>query len=132
MKKIWLAMMMLSAMACMGMQGNLASRYPVQKISVTVNVPDSGWRIRILEVHRVKEELWVVSELYRLEGKSSQVVSRIEDQVEIPAPSLPVVHYIIGKTWGWSAKTDVNRYIHSRKEIAEKFSQGECIYQKKE
>ncbi|MBA4366176.1 MAG: hypothetical protein C0403_00855 [Desulfobacterium sp.] len=132
MKKIWLVIMLFSAMACMGMQGNSASRYPVQKISVTVNVPDSGWRVRILEVHRVNEELWVVSELYRLEGKSSQVVSSIEDLVEIPAPTLPVVHFIIGKTWGWSAKTDSNHYIRSRKEIADKLSKGECIYPKRD
>ncbi len=130
MKKVWLVMMLLSAMACMGMQENSASRFSVQKISVTVDVPDSGWRVRILEVHRVKEELWVFSDMYRLEGKSSQVISKAEDQVEIPAPPLPIVHFITGKTWGWTGKKDSNRYIRSRLEMDDKISQGECLYHK--
>ena len=132
MKKGLLVLMLLSAVACMGMKENQAAVFPSQKITVAVTVPDSGWRVRIMEVHRVEESLWVFSELAHLKGQSSQVISTVKDSIEIAAPSLPVVHFIIGKTWNWTDKKDSNRYIVSREDIAHDFQKGECLYQKKD
>lgn len=132
MKIVLMIMMLFSASACMGIQENQASAFPIQKITVTLTAPDAGWRVRILEVHRLGKELWVVSEAYRMKGMSSQVISTIEDMVEIAAPPLPVVHFIMGKTWAWSDERDSNRYIDSRDDIPAEFDKGECLFQRRE
>jgi hypothetical protein len=132
MRRIFLIIMLLSATACMGMRENHATESVRQKVSVSVPVPDSGWRVTIQEVNRVGQELWVVSELRHRDGMAAQVISTVTDSVEVSADSLPVIHYVIGKNWPWTAKGDANKYIDSADDIPGEIRTGECLYKKRE
>ncbi len=117
------------SMACMGMQIQSSERDLKKDIAITLQVPDSGWRIRILEVHRVNKELWVISEVYRMKGMAAQVISTVEDTVTVPDSDLPVTHFVLGKTWNWSDNSPVT-FIDSKDDIMKNLKSGECLYQK--
>jgi hypothetical protein len=116
-------------MACMGMQGQSSESDLKQDIAVKLQVPDSGWRIRILEVYRVHNELLVITEVYRMKGMAAQVISTVEDKVTVSAPALPITHFIIGKTWNWSDGSPY-KFIDSKDAINKDLKAGECLYKK--
>jgi hypothetical protein len=113
----------------MGAQLQSAEKDMKQDITVKLQVPDSGWRIRILEIYKVNQELWVISEVYRMKGMAAQVISTVEDTVTVPGSKLPVIHFVIGKTWNWSDDGPV-RFIGSKNEIINSLESGECLYKR--
>ena len=132
MKNVFLIIMLLSATACIGMKENHAGGSSPMRITVSVSVPDAGWRVDIREVNRVGQELWVVSELKHRDGMAAQVISTVTDTVEVAVETLPVVHYVVGKNWSWTGKGDANHYIDTVNDIPEEVSTGECLYKKRE
>ena len=77
--------------------GNLA-------ITVRLDAPDAGWRVKIKSIHRTSENIVVYSQLSRdSDNISAQVISTVADTVKIDLShsDLPVRHYISGKTWDW-------------------------------
>ena len=129
MKKVCLFVMIFCSMACMGMQVQSSETGLKQDITVKLQVPDSGWRIRILEIHKVNKELVVISEVYRMKGMAAQVISTIEDTVMVPASELKVTHFVIGKTWNWSDGSPYT-FIGSKDEIMKDLKSGECLYKR--
>jgi len=129
MKKAYLSILIICLMACMGMPLQSSEMDMKQDITVKLQVPDSGWRIRILEIHKVKQELWVISEVYRMKGMAAQVISTVEDTVTVPVSELPVVHFVVGKKWKWSDGGSIT-FIGSKNEIMENLKSGECLYKR--
>lgn len=130
MKKRMLLSLFLPAMAFLflGCQQNM--KLNERTIGVEVTVPDSAWRVTILEVYRAKDRLLVISSLHRdPEVMAAQVISRATDAVRIPAPDLPVKHYVLGKTFGWAQ--DPHRFIQNREEIEEELKSAKLLYQRK-
>jgi len=116
-------------MACMGMQIQSSETDLKQDITIKLQVPDSGWRIRILEIHKVNKELLVISEVYRMKGMAAQAISTVEDTVAVPVSDLPVTHFIIGKTWNWLDGSPYT-FIGSKDEITKDLKSGECLYER--
>jgi zinc protease len=129
MKKVCLFVLIFCLMACMGMQVQSSETDLKQDVTVKLQVPDSGWRIRILEIHKVNKELWVISEVYRMKGMAAQVISTVEDTVTVPVSDLPVTHFVIGKTWNWSDGSPYT-FIGSKDEIMKNLNAGECLYKR--
>lgn len=72
-------------------------------MALELTVPDPAWKIEIERVYRKGDRLLVVSRVTRdPEAIAAQVISQASDLVRIPAPDLPLEHYVVGKTWGWS------------------------------
>ena len=99
----------------------------VQAISVKVTVPDLGWIINIDEVYKVEGELWVISVLHRPPGMFGQQITTKSDTVKVPCSSLPVKHFVLGKTWGWQNK-EPYVFLNNRDEIAEKLESGKLVF----
>lgn len=129
MKKACLFILIIGLTACMDMQLQSSEMDMKRDITVKLQVPDSAWRIRILEIHQVNRELWVISEVYRMKGMAAQVISTVEDTVTVPVPELPVVHFVVGKTWKWSDDGSIT-FIGSKDEIMKNLKSGECLYKR--
>ncbi len=99
----------------------------VQSISVKLTVPDLGWLINIDEVYKIEGELWVISVLHRPPGIFGQQITTISDTVKVPYPSLPVKHFVLGKTWGWQNE-EPYVFLNNRDEIAEKLESGKLVF----
>ena len=98
-----------------------------QDIFVAVTAPDLGWKIRIMDVYRVGDELWVISQLSRHPGPAGQAITQVTDTIRLAAPALPVRHYILGKTWNWDNK-EPYIFLTSRDDISGKLETGTCLY----
>jgi hypothetical protein len=114
----------LSLLGCAGKQ-------PVREISIQMETPDGGWSISIVEAYRVGDEIWVISELSRASGMAVQAITSVSDRIRLEAPDLPVRHFVIGKTWGWTGEEAVT-YIEDLSEVADRLERGTLLYRRPE
>lgn len=102
----------------------------VKEITVKLSVPDSVWTIAIDEVHKVENELWVISTVSRNPNMmGAQVISTVQDIVKIRAPDLPVKYFVIGKKWGWKNKEPYT-FIKNPGQIGKDLKTGKILYRK--
>ena len=95
-------------------------------IGVSLSAPNPSWSILIESIYMIENELWVISRLSQKPGMVAQVITPISDKVRIQAPSLPVSHFILGKTWGWKGKEPYH-FIASENEINEALSKAQRL-----
>ena len=100
-----------------------------QMIVVKLTVPDAAWTITIDEVHRVENELWVISTVSRSPKMGAQVISTVQSSVTIQAPDIPEKHFILGKTWGWE-NDEPYIFMRDRKQIEKSLESGTRLYEK--
>jgi hypothetical protein len=102
-----------------------------REITVTLTVPDSAWAISIEEVHEVKNEIWVISNVSRdPDVMGAQVISVVRDAVIMVAPDLPVKHFVIGKTWNWKNE-EAYTFIENRNNLDSELISGKRLYKRK-
>lgn len=71
-------------------------------IEVKLTVPDSAWKLQVVEVREVKGELWVLSKVSRAEDAIGlQVITELKQTVPVDPQGRVVRHYVLGKTWNW-------------------------------
>ncbi len=98
------------------------------RITVKLSVPDTTWGITIQEVHKVGNELWVISSVSQNpDTMGAQVISEVQASIIIAVPDLPVKNFIIGKTWAWE-NTEPYTFIIDRKQIETDLNSGERLY----
>ncbi|MCP4107320.1 MAG: hypothetical protein GY749_17550 [Desulfobacteraceae bacterium] len=112
-------------LACTHVQG-ADQMLKKQDISVSVSVPDMGWKIKIQEIWQVEKELWVISVLNRSSDMAAQMMTNVSDSVTAETPSFPVRHYVLGKTWKWKNK-EPYVFLNDRKEIEGKLKKGKRL-----
>lgn len=99
-----------------------------KEVTVKLTVPDSAWTIAINEVHKVGNELWVISTVSRAPDRmGAQVISTVQASLKLAAPDLSTKYFIIGKTWGWKNE-EPYAFIKNLKEIVKKLKTGELLY----
>lgn len=99
------------------------------KVAIRLQVPDGGWRVRITQVYQTKTELLAVSELSRASGMAIQVISTVQDSVEVQAPALRVKHLVLGKTWGWENK-EPHTFLKDKAQLTKQLAGAKQIYQR--
>ncbi len=101
-----------------------------KEITVKLTVPDSAWTLAIDEIHKVREEIWVISRLSRApDAMGLQAISTRQDTVKISAPELPVKHFVTGKTWGWK-NNELYTFIKDLKQIEKDLKPSKLLYKK--
>lgn len=98
-------------------------------LSVRLDTPDSAWRIAIESVFRDGDQLIAISRLSRpADVSAAQVITTVSDSLRIQAdPTLPVKHYILGKTWDWSPPGDYT-FIDSLDALQPNLDAAQQIY----
>ena len=105
-----------------------ASGAEEKEITVELTVPDSAWAVSITEVHKVGNELWVISTVSRdPDAMGAQVISTVQDSLKLAVPDLPVKIYIIGKAWAWE-NTEPYTFIKDLKQIEKELKSGKLLY----
>jgi hypothetical protein len=105
-----------------------ASGAEEKEITVELTVPDSAWAVSINEVHKVGNELWVISTVSRdPDAMGAQVISTVQDSMKLAVPDLPVKNYIIGKAWAWE-NTEPYTFIKDLKQIEKELKSGKLLY----
>jgi len=99
-----------------------------KEITVKLTVPDAAWTIAIDEVHKVGNELWVISTVSQNpEVMGAQVISTVQASLKLTAPDLPMKYFIIGKAWDWVNKEPYT-FIKNLKQIGEELKSGKLLY----
>ncbi|MGB0744709.1 MAG: M16 family metallopeptidase, partial [Opitutales bacterium] len=108
---------------------NAATSAPKDRsVSVRIDTPHPGWKIRIEKIFRAKDSLIVVSRLSESGGIAAQVITAVADKVEMPLDAeIPVRHYVLGKTWNWGGTGDYT-FIDSMDKIGTALNNAELIY----
>ena len=120
-KLIWLLVLLLCS---------IARGADAREIIVELTVPDAAWKITIDEVHRVGNELWVISTVSRdPDIMGAQVISKVKDSLVFEASDLPAKHFVIGKSWEWQNKESY-RFIDDMGEIERELKSGERLYKR--
>jgi len=89
-------------------------------VEVAVTVPDSAWKLEILEAHQTDKAIIVISKVSRdPEAMGAQVITTLSQKLNLITPELPVQHYVLGKTWGWENEDKGVVFIKERKELEE-------------
>lgn len=105
-----------------------AVRADEKEITVRLTVPDAAWTVVIEEVHRVGDELWVISLVSRNpDVMAAQVISTVQDSLKITVPDLPIKIFVIGKTWVWE-NTEPYTFITDLKQIEKALKSGKHLY----
>ena len=103
----------------------------VVDITVELTVPDAAWTIAIDEVHKVGDELWVVSTVSRdPEIMGAQVISTVRASLKLDAPDLPVKHFVMGKSWNWQNQ-EPYVFIRQAVQIQGDLQSGELLYRRR-
>ena len=92
---------MILCAACISTPVNSSDTVSARDIEVKMQVPDTGWKIQINEIHQKGGELWVISSLRRHPGMAGQAISTVSDKIHMNLPDIAVKHFILGKTWNW-------------------------------
>lgn len=115
--------------ACISTPVNSSDIVSARDIEVKLKVPDMGWKIRINEIYKRDEALWVISSLYRHPGMAGQAISTVSDRIHMDLPDRPVKHFILGKTWKWENKEPYT-FINDMDEIAGSLEGGQLLYRR--
>jgi hypothetical protein len=99
-----------------------------KEITVKLTVPDAAWSIAIDEVHRVGNELWIISTVSRKPDLiGAQVISTAQASLKLTAPDLPLRYFVIGKTWNWKNEEPYT-FIENLKQIEKTLKSGKLLY----
>lgn len=134
-QKLTNLVLIVSLLGVVGLSKNLSAtttdkEMPSKFIEVRLSVPDTTWNIKINEIYQVGEELWVISQLSQLsEGMMGlMMISDVHDRIKMDSPSLPIKHYILGKTWGWENSEANTHFINSLDDIKAQLDSGKKLY----
>ena len=58
-----------------------------------------------------------------------QVISTIQDSVQVQAPAAAVKHLVLGKTWGWENK-EPHTFLKDKGQLAKQLTGAKQIYQR--
>lgn len=84
-------------------------------IQVEFDAPATNYLLRIQEVYRLDDELWVISKVSTdpHDEQGGDAITRVSDQITIEADEdLQLVHWIVGKDWNWGDDTKSLRYAN--------------------
>ena len=97
-------------------------------ITVSITVPDTGWRVKVSEVYQVGDELWAIAVLSRDPAViAAQMISTASDTVSVTAPDLPVKVYLLGKSWRWP-NDEPYTFLASLEEIVSSLRGAKKLY----
>jgi hypothetical protein len=99
-----------------------------KEITVKLTVPDAAWAIAIDEVHRVGNELWIISTVSRKPDlMGAQVISTVQASLKLAVPDLPMRYFIVGKTWNWKNE-EPYAFIENLEQIEKALKSGKLLY----
>lgn len=103
-------------------------QYENQTIQLKLMVPDTTWTLAIDEVYQVGHELWVIAGVKQIgQAFGLMMITTLEDQVTVKAPTLPIQYYVVGKTWGWKNEEPYT-FIKSKTEIEPTLKQAKRLF----
>ena len=98
-------------------------------IVVEAEVTGNEHNLEIQEVRASDRRLYVISELDKLETNLGDKKMRVQDQLEINAPDLDVVHIIVGEHAD-NVLNNQYRYVNSMNDLDTKVRDAQVIYSK--
>ena len=89
-----------------------------RKVKVEFDTPATNYGVVIQEVHRVGDQLWVISKVTKKGDFGGAAITRVSDTVTVEASKdLPVVHKVLGKSWNWGKDSKNLTYVKSEKDL---------------
>jgi len=91
--------------------------------------PDGAWELKIEEIRKVRNELWVFAKVERPANALGALMrSAASDQIVERLPDLATKVYVVGKTWNWTNDESVTWL--SKNDASERRRQGERLWRR--
>ncbi|MGB6152952.1 MAG: hypothetical protein WBG48_13300 [Pricia sp.] len=100
-----------------------------RSIVVQAEVTENEHDLSIQEIRAANRRLYVISKLEKLDGDLGDKKMRIQDQVELNAPDLDVVHIIVGERAD-NVLNNQYRYVDSMDALDDDIKNAKMIYSK--
>jgi len=95
--------------------------------SLTVTVPDSGWRLGIERVVELDREVWVLARLHREPGPAAQMIQKIAGAIPVALPEKRLRVFVAGKTWAWRNE-EACEFVASLEEVAQRAGAARVLF----
>ena len=95
--------------------------------SISITVPDAGWRLRIERVVELDAEVWVLAQVRREPGMAAQMISQATAPMPVTLPGKRLRVFVAGKTWVW-ANDEPYEFVASLDEIARRAGPARVLY----
>ena len=95
--------------------------------SLTMTVPDSGWRLGVERVVELDAEVWVLAQLHREPGPAAQMIRKIEAAIPVALPAKRLRVFVAGKTWAWRNE-EAYEFVASLKEVAQRAGAARVLF----
>ena len=99
-----------------------------EKVEIAIDAPATNYRIDIMEIRKVGEELWVFSKVSTVGDIGGDAITRIKDSVLLEKTGLPHKHFVAGKTWRWEEPKTVTYLPEGEGMKGEKWSAGKPVF----
>jgi hypothetical protein len=96
-------------------------------VQIEINAPATNYGIKILEIRKVGEELWVLSKVETYGDGGGATITEISDSVRIGKIDLPQKHFVAGKSWNWADPETVT-YLAGDTITDEKWKTGTVVW----
>ena len=100
-----------------------------RSVVVEAEVSGNEHDLNIQEIRASNRKLYVISKLDKLETSLGDKTMRVQDQVELNAPDLDVVHIIVGERAD-NVLNNQYRYVDSMNDIDSEVKDAKVIYSK--
>lgn len=100
-----------------------------RSIVVEADVSGNEHDLNIQEIRATNRRLYVISKLDKLDTSIGDKTMRVQDQIELNAPDLDVVHIIVGEKAD-NVLNNQHRYVNSMNDLDEQVKNAKIIYTK--
>ena len=113
--------------SCADKGTELPSAVPATRVTLGVETPDAGWRLRVERILERADDVWILARLERPPGPAAQVISQAQTILPIVLPNKPFRVFVVGKTWGWP-NAEPYEFIVSADEMPRHAGGGRMLY----
>jgi len=113
---------------------SLSAQAEERKVKVQFDTPATNYGVQIQRVYEVEDTLWVVSKVLKHGDFGGAAITRVSDEVTVDADAeVPIVHKVIGKSWGWGDDSKTLQYVKSADALEKslKDASAKLIWQRK-
>ncbi len=104
-----------------------ATSIPPMPTTITVKVPDAGWRLRVERVLELDREVWVLAQLRREPGPAAQMIQRITAEIPVALPEKRLRVFVAGKSWAWP-NDEGYEFVASLAGVVRRAETGRALY----
>lgn len=85
-----------------------SSDQAMEVVRLRLDTPAAGWKAKPIEAWELEDRILCLFELTPPQGMAAQVITPVDAALKIPSSPKPKRIAILGKTWNWGDREDID------------------------